>query len=102
MLKKTLDFSFKRGFISVYLPDFVIGVFQYSHFQTFLFLQLDAGALALSRKYLMRGLEDRIVAAYYSYMVDLAVLLGAEKEKAEAELKETLDFEIQLANVRIN
>ncbi|XP_073976789.1 M13 family metallopeptidase neprilysin 2 isoform X3 [Rhodnius prolixus] len=97
---KEITYKFRsRGFSVDYLLDFSVTVD--SKNSTTRIIELDAGALALSRKYLMRGLEDRIVAAYYSYMVDLAVLLGAEKEKAEAELKETLDFEIQLANVSL-
>lgn len=32
-------------------------------------------------------------------MVDIAVLFGADKDRATQELKESLDFEIKLANV---
>lgn len=32
-------------------------------------------------------------------MVDIAVLFGADRDRATAELKESLDFEIKLANV---
>ena len=34
-------------------------------------------------------------------MVDMAVMLGAPKDRAETELKESLLFEIQLANVSV-
>ena len=34
-------------------------------------------------------------------MVDIAVILGANRSRAENELKESLEFEIKLANVSI-
>lgn len=34
-------------------------------------------------------------------MVDIAVILGAERERAEEELMESLKFEMKLANVII-
>jgi neprilysin len=48
---------------------------------------------------LVKGMTDKVVSAYYSYMVDLAVLFGADRSKAETELKESLNFEMALANV---
>lgn len=33
-------------------------------------------------------------------MVDIAVILGADKDRAMSELKESLLFEMKLANVR--
>lgn len=65
----------------------------------FFFLQLDQAALGLSREYLSKGFDDKIVQAYYSYMVDIAVILGANKTDAKTELKESLEFEMKLANV---
>ena len=32
-------------------------------------------------------------------MVDMAVIFGAKKERAEEELKQSLEFEMKLANV---
>lgn len=46
-------------------------------------------------------MDDKIVSAYYSYMVDIAQILGADKKRAYEELKESLNFEIKLANVSI-
>lgn len=48
---------------------------------------------------MIKGLEDKIVKAYFEYMVDVAVIFGADKTKALSELRESLDFEIALANV---
>lgn len=62
-------------------------------------MQLDQAALGLSREYLSKGFNDKIVQAYYSYMVDIAVILGANKTNAEIELRESLEFEMNLANV---
>jgi neprilysin len=62
-------------------------------------LKLDQASLGLSREYLVKGITDKVVSAYYSYMVDLAVLFGADRSKAETELKESLEFEMALANV---
>lgn len=61
--------------------------------------QVDQSALGLSREYLIKGLDDKIVKAYYNYMVDIAVIYGAERERAESELMESLEFEMALANV---
>ena len=52
------------------------------------------------REYLLKGLTDKDVKAYLEYQIGLATLLGADKERARKELTETVEFEIQLANVR--
>lgn len=61
--------------------------------------QLDQASLGLSREYLNRGFSDKLVQAYYEYMVDIAALLGADRARAEVELKDSLQFEMKLANV---
>lgn len=61
--------------------------------------QIDEPSRELGREYLINGLDDRAVKAYYSFMVDNAVIFGANKSRAEVELKEALEFEIKLANV---
>ncbi|KAI5630642.1 VLP3p-1 [Venturia canescens] len=65
------------------------------------FIDLDQASLGLPREYLSMGFEDKIVAAYYSYMVDVAVILGAPRDRAEKELKESLRFEMKLANISL-
>lgn len=51
-----------------------------------------------SRKYLLKGFNNSDVQAYYNYQINMAVLLGADRATAEKELKESLEFEIQIAN----
>ena len=60
---------------------------------------MDQAALGLSREYLSKGFDDKIVQAYYSYMIDIAAILGANKTDAKDELRESLEFEMKLANV---
>ncbi|XP_011705804.1 PREDICTED: phosphate-regulating neutral endopeptidase-like, partial [Wasmannia auropunctata] len=62
-------------------------------------ISLFRASFGLSRKYLINGLDDKFVQAYYDYMVDIAVILGAKLSQARTELKESLKFEIKLANI---
>lgn len=66
--------------------------------QLFLF-QLDQASLGLRREFLIKGFDDKLVRAYYDYMIDIAVLFGADKNRAIRELKQVVEFEMQLANV---
>ncbi|XP_030375885.1 neprilysin-2 isoform X2 [Scaptodrosophila lebanonensis] len=90
--------KFRRlGFSMDYIIDFSIGVdFKNS---TVRIIDLDQSSLALSREYLVKGFNETLVSAYYDYMVDIAVLFGANKEQAKKELLESLEFEIALANI---
>ncbi|KAF2903630.1 hypothetical protein ILUMI_02562 [Ignelater luminosus] len=62
-------------------------------------IRLDQAGLGLSREFLIKGFEEKLVKAYYEYMVDIAVLFGADKNASLKELKETLELEIRIANV---
>ena len=53
------------------------------------------------REYLLKGLEDKDVQAYLEYQISLATLLGADKEKARKEQTLTVEFEIELAKVKL-
>ncbi|XP_044267679.1 neprilysin-2-like [Tribolium madens] len=65
-------------------------------------IQIDQPGLGLSREYLVKGVNDKIVKAYYEYMVDIAQMFGADRKKARQELLETLKFEIRLANFSLS
>jgi len=64
-------------------------------------LRVDQPHLGLSREYLIKGVEDKDVQAYYQYMVDTAVFLGAEQQVAEHEMKKALEFELKLAEISL-
>lgn len=49
---------------------------------------------------LVFGLDDDRVRAYYAYMIDVALIFGADWEYATNELKAALEFEIKLAEVQ--
>lgn len=51
--------------------------------------------------FLLKGLDNPVVSAYHKFQVDMAVLYGADQQRAEKEMKEALDFEIALANVSL-
>lgn len=52
-------------------------------------IDLDQASLGMpDRSYLLRGLNDSAVAGYYKLMVESAVMLGANRERAEKEMIE--------------
>lgn len=61
--------------------------------------QIDTTGLGLDREYLIKGMEEKNVKAYYEFMLDNAIIFGASRERAEKELLESLEFETRLANV---
>jgi len=63
--------------------------------------QIDQPTLGLQREYLAEGLENEIVQAYHSYQIDTAVLYGANRLHAEADMMEVLNLEIEIAKISI-
>jgi len=68
---------------------------------TWRIIKLDQAETGLSREYLIKGFEDKDIQTYYKYIVDFAVLMGAPKERAEVEIKQSLLFEIELAKITL-
>lgn len=64
--------------------------------------QVSQAILELSLGNLIKGKENQIVDDYYRYMVDIAVLYGADRKRAAEEMKESLDFEIELAKISLS
>jgi len=62
-------------------------------------IKLDQPTFGCDRAHLRRGMESKIVREYHRYQVDLAVIFGASRPRAEDEMKDVLDFEMKLANV---
>lgn len=65
-------------------------------------LQIDQTDFGLDIEFLLKGIENPIVKAYLNYQIDIAVQFGADKERAEKEMMDALEFEIGLANVKLN
>ncbi|KAK0181204.1 hypothetical protein PV327_003506 [Microctonus hyperodae] len=64
-------------------------------------LYLSHPGYKLFSKYLVKGRNDNNVKIYYKFMIDIAVMLGADRKRAEIELEETLNFEIKFANISL-
>ncbi|KAL1513422.1 hypothetical protein ABEB36_002838 [Hypothenemus hampei] len=93
-------YKFRRAGYSVdYFMDFSVGIDVKN--STKRVIDLDQAALGLRREFLVKGFEDKLVKAYYDYMVDIAVIFGVERDRATKELRESLDFEIKLANISL-
>lgn len=62
-------------------------------------LQIDQPSLGIDRDYLIKGTSSDIVQAYHEYQIDTAVIYGAERSFAESEMKDVLNFEIEVAKI---
>jgi len=94
---KNLYTNRKLGYSIDYLFDFSVTTNIKN--STWRIIDIDQPPLGMpSRKYLLKGFNDSDVQAYYQYQVSLAELMGANRSRAEAELKESIEFEIQIAN----
>lgn len=64
-------------------------------------IYIDQAELELSRENWLNGFEDEIIKAYYNYLVELAVLFGADKRFAQYEVQTLMFFKQQLANISL-
>jgi membrane metallo-endopeptidase-like protein 1 len=55
--------------------------------------------LGLPHEYLIKGMDDKIVQAYFKFMIDFVEIFGIDRKQAKEDLKESLQFEIELAKV---
>ena len=62
-------------------------------------LYIDQPELDINKENILLGTEDETVEAYSELLVDLAVLMGADKSFAKYEVKNLIDFLQKLANV---
>jgi len=54
-----------------------------------------------SRDYFLKGRDEKALKSYEQYVVDVAIAMGASRERAKTEIAQMVDFEIQLANVSL-
>uniref|UniRef100_A0A1Y1N0P2 Peptidase M13 N-terminal domain-containing protein n=1 Tax=Photinus pyralis TaxID=7054 RepID=A0A1Y1N0P2_PHOPY len=64
-------------------------------------INCDQAKLSLDRRHLVNGFDDKFVQYYYQYLVDLAVMLGANKTTAVKEMEESVKFEVELAKITL-
>ncbi|XP_033229648.1 neprilysin-2-like [Belonocnema kinseyi] len=89
----------KFGYSTDYF--FTVGIGGNLKDNTKLAIYVDETSLGLARQYLIQGFNNLFVKAYYKYSVDVAVLYGANRAIAEKDLKDTLEFEMKLANISL-
>lgn len=62
-------------------------------------LYIDQPQLGLpDREYFLRGRNDRKLLAYQKYAQEMAVIFGAEESTASEDMKDVVDYEIEIAN----
>jgi hypothetical protein len=65
-------------------------------------LQFDQSDLLLpSAEYYQLGFGHPIIQSYYNVLINVASLLGADPNLAKKEMKELIEFEMNLASVSI-
>ncbi|XP_048361929.1 endothelin-converting enzyme 2 isoform X2 [Sphaerodactylus townsendi] len=66
-------------------------------------IQVDQSGLFLPSRdyYLNRTANEKVLAAYLEYMVELGTLLGGAKASTEEQMQQVLELEIQLANLTV-
>ncbi|KAK4879928.1 hypothetical protein RN001_008074 [Aquatica leii] len=97
--KKTMYNFREMGIPTHSLINIFPGVHTYNSSQYI--INCDQARLGLDRQHLIKGFEDDFVTAYYKYLVDLAIILGADKATAEKDLKDSVNFEISLAEITL-
>lgn len=53
-----------------------------------------------NREYYLKGRNDKTLLAYEQFATEMAVMFGANEATAKNDMKDMVDFEIKLANVR--
>ncbi|XP_062987940.1 endothelin-converting enzyme 2 isoform X2 [Elgaria multicarinata webbii] len=66
-------------------------------------IQLDQSGLFLPSRdyYLNKTANEKVLAAYLDYMVELGMLLGGAKASTEEQMQQVLELETQLANLTV-
>uniref|UniRef100_A0A3B5LZR6 endothelin-converting enzyme 1 n=1 Tax=Xiphophorus couchianus TaxID=32473 RepID=A0A3B5LZR6_9TELE len=66
-------------------------------------IQVDQSGLFLPSRdyYLNKTANEKVLAAYLDYMVELGTLLGGEKSTTQLQMQQILEFETALANITV-
>lgn len=64
------------------------------------YITIGEPSLGVADHVMKRGLNEPVVNAYYEFMIETAVLMGADRTRAKKEMLDAVNFEINLAKVR--
>ncbi|KAK4879929.1 hypothetical protein RN001_008075 [Aquatica leii] len=64
-------------------------------------VSFDQADLPVNRLNLVMGLANPIVKSYYNYLIDLAVIFGADRDEATLQVKEVMEFMFKLAKITL-
>ncbi|KAG7225926.1 hypothetical protein INR49_018527 [Caranx melampygus] len=66
-------------------------------------IQVDQSGLFLPSRdyYLNKTTNEKVLAAYLDYMVELGMLLGGERTSTQLQMQQILEFETALANITV-
>ncbi|XP_045472073.1 neprilysin-2-like [Harmonia axyridis] len=56
----------------------------------------------ICKDYVKNGWDDKITKALYELMVDMVVILGTDRDKAEAEMRKVMNFHVDLAQIALS
>lgn len=62
------------------------------------FFQVDQPSYGIDQEYFTKG-EDKTIKAYLAYMINVAIMFGADPINAAIDMTNVLQFETKLANV---
>lgn len=93
------------GFVTDYLIEMSIDVHPENQSKNIIWIHQPYKNFHYNFKYydfIQEGLDNKVIKAYYDYMVDLTSKLGADSGTNRAEMMEVLDFETSMKVVRFN
>ena len=79
-----------------------VGIANDDRNNSFNVIHFGSASLGLPKAFWDRGVNEPVVQAYFQAMIDVAVHLGAEENKAKEELQKVFEFEMQLANISLS
>ncbi|XP_064641839.1 neprilysin-4-like [Lineus longissimus] len=85
--------------IEVFFAHLVDHDWKHSHLYIHRFDEANLGMP--SRGYFLKGRNDTMLQAYEKYAYDVAVALGATETDARQQIKQMVDFEVDIANIMI-
>ena len=102
--QQTLDDFFEHGFITNFLLEFFISVDDRNTKKNIIYVSQPLKNVDYNEMYydvLEEGLANEKIESYFEYMVELTSVLGANNETNRNEMRQVLEFEIAIKNVRL-